>query len=116
MPITWDSQADAKLLIGIVESSTINYQSVADFMGDGCTVSAVKHRVQRLRERASHAGSGKTSTNPPKSPSTPKTKRSTSIKVSKAKPKQKVADSKTANGIPREKDDLKSESDKDAYV
>lgn len=51
-------------------------------------MSALKHRVQRIKEKAGLANSkGAT----PKSLSTPKTKRSTSMKAAKSTPKRKSA-------------------------
>ncbi|KAJ5104147.1 hypothetical protein N7532_004676 [Penicillium argentinense] len=90
MPITWDTQADAKLLAGIVATSSpaINYQAVADYIGDGCTISALKHRIQRIKERAgitgnprSASGSGASKTSPVAS----KVKHTTTSKVTKTR-------------------------------
>ncbi|KAL2821766.1 hypothetical protein BDW59DRAFT_164104 [Aspergillus cavernicola] len=52
MPMTWNDQTDAKLLLAIITKSEtkINYNAIAEYMG--CTPVAAQHRVQRLRERA----------------------------------------------------------------
>ncbi|KAJ5892220.1 AT hook motif protein [Penicillium subrubescens] len=76
MPMSWSPEADARLLIAIINTtSNINWDAAASFLGEDCTVSAIKHRVARLKEKAGV-------------PSTPrtkggKTKRTTSMKASK---------------------------------
>ncbi|KAJ5267635.1 hypothetical protein N7478_010443 [Penicillium angulare] len=52
MTITWDSKADAKLMSAFTQTGSVDYDAVAKYMGDGCTVSAVKHRIARLRDKA----------------------------------------------------------------
>ncbi|CAI7613564.1 unnamed protein product [Penicillium pancosmium] len=101
MAITWDAEADAKLLVGIVTTSNtaIDFEKLAEFMGQGkypptafllkktslhCTVSALRHRIQRIKEKA---GLTNAKGAVPKSPSTPKTKRSTPMKATKSTPK-----------------------------
>ncbi|KAI9931484.1 hypothetical protein ASPWEDRAFT_25641 [Aspergillus wentii DTO 134E9] len=53
MPITWNDQNDAKLLVSILSTTTMkpDYKAIAKCMGPECTVSAVQHRIQRLKER-----------------------------------------------------------------
>ncbi|KAJ5386302.1 hypothetical protein N7509_008843 [Penicillium cosmopolitanum] len=102
MAITWDAEADAKLLVGIVTTSNtaIDFEKLAEFMGQGkypptafllkrnlasyCTVSALRHRIQRIKEKAGLTNAKGVA---PKSPSTPKTKRSTPMKATKSAPK-----------------------------
>ncbi|KAJ5989197.1 hypothetical protein N7481_004407 [Penicillium waksmanii] len=88
MTITWNAEADAKLLVGIITTSNtaIDFEKVAEFMGQGKyppTV-ALKHRIQRIKEKAGLTSSKSAI---PKSPSTPKTKRSTPRKATKSTPK-----------------------------
>ncbi|KAJ5167702.1 uncharacterized protein N7482_003296 [Penicillium canariense] len=99
MPMTWDSKADAKLLNGIISTtSTINYEAVADFMGPGshadCTVSAIKHRISRLREKAGIVASSPKSAGRTKDlTSSPTKKRASTMKATKesaSKPKVTV--------------------------
>ncbi|KAJ5676088.1 hypothetical protein N7462_008985 [Penicillium macrosclerotiorum] len=53
MPMIWDDKADAKLLVGIIATGTgVNYDALAEFMGAPCTVSAIKHRIARIKEKA----------------------------------------------------------------
>ncbi|KAJ5727607.1 hypothetical protein N7493_005427 [Penicillium malachiteum] len=52
MPIHWDSQADAKLIAAFSQTGIPDYDAIAKYMGDGVTVSAVKHRLARIREKA----------------------------------------------------------------
>ncbi|GFF35292.1 hypothetical protein IFM51744_02738 [Aspergillus udagawae] len=51
MPITWDHEADAKLLLRIFTTSNINldYEDLAKHMGPDCTIIAIRSRIQRLR-------------------------------------------------------------------
>ncbi|KAJ1714823.1 hypothetical protein AFCA_001395 [Aspergillus flavus] len=54
MPINWtDPQADAKLLVGIItlHNVKLDYKALAEYMGQGCTSSAIQHRVQRIKEK-----------------------------------------------------------------
>ncbi|KAF7530303.1 hypothetical protein PCG10_003674 [Penicillium crustosum] len=53
MTITWNEKADAKLLAGILATSStpIDFNALAEYMGDGVTVSALRHRVARLRAK-----------------------------------------------------------------
>ncbi|CAI7647057.1 unnamed protein product [Penicillium discolor] len=58
MTITWNEKADAKLLAGILATSStpIDFNALAEYMGDGVTVSAVRHRVTRLRAKGEEDG------------------------------------------------------------
>ncbi|KAJ9485558.1 hypothetical protein VN97_g7805 [Penicillium thymicola] len=53
MTITWNEKADAKLLAGIIATNPtpIDFNALAEYMGDGVTVSALRHRVTRLRAK-----------------------------------------------------------------
>ncbi|PWY86891.1 hypothetical protein BO70DRAFT_427886 [Aspergillus heteromorphus CBS 117.55] len=59
MPMSWNETADAKLLIGILHTSSVklDFAALAQYMGPDCTVSAVQHRIQRLKDKVS-AGAG----------------------------------------------------------
>ncbi|KAL4890505.1 hypothetical protein BDV59DRAFT_204220 [Aspergillus ambiguus] len=61
MGITWNDQADARLLVGIVTTTPakLDFKALAEFMGPECTVSAIQHRIQRLREKAKAHEPGK---------------------------------------------------------
>ncbi|KAJ0421965.1 hypothetical protein BJY00DRAFT_281507 [Aspergillus carlsbadensis] len=54
MPMVWNDQADAKLLLAIINMTTtkLNHAAIAEFMGPDCTASAVQHRIQRIKEKA----------------------------------------------------------------
>ncbi|KAL3476806.1 hypothetical protein BJX99DRAFT_258140 [Aspergillus californicus] len=54
MPMIWNDQADAKLLMAIIAKSDakLNWTAIAEYMGPDCTISALQHRVQRLKDRA----------------------------------------------------------------
>ncbi|KAL4960316.1 uncharacterized protein BDV14DRAFT_204846 [Aspergillus stella-maris] len=53
MPMVWNDQADAKLLVAILATNDakLNWAAIAEYMGAGCTISAVQHRIQRLKEK-----------------------------------------------------------------
>ncbi|EAS30780.3 uncharacterized protein CIMG_06259 [Coccidioides immitis RS] len=75
MPMTWNAQADARLLLAIIKTSPkIDLKAVVKHMGNECTEKALRHRIGRLQSLA--AGDGETSapTTPTKSPKTPKTR------------------------------------------
>ncbi|CEJ56671.1 hypothetical protein PMG11_02872 [Penicillium brasilianum] len=79
MPMTWNPESDARLLIAIISTTpNINWEAAALFMGKDCSISALKHRVARLKDKAGlpvtpRAKGSKTST-----------KRATPMKSSKA--------------------------------
>ncbi|RAH62091.1 hypothetical protein BO85DRAFT_474625 [Aspergillus piperis CBS 112811] len=58
MPMTWNEVTDAKLLVGILTTTNVklDMHALAKFMGPGCTVSAVQHRIQRLKDKVSTSG------------------------------------------------------------
>ncbi|PYH99945.1 hypothetical protein BO71DRAFT_393913 [Aspergillus ellipticus CBS 707.79] len=60
MPMTWNDTADAKLLIGILQTSPVKleFAPLAEYMGPSCTVSAIQHRIQRLKEKVSAVATG----------------------------------------------------------
>ncbi|OJJ74895.1 hypothetical protein ASPBRDRAFT_204959 [Aspergillus brasiliensis CBS 101740] len=53
MPMTWNETTDARLLVGILTTTSVklDMHALAKFMGPGCTVSAVQHRIQRLKDK-----------------------------------------------------------------
>ncbi|KAL2852502.1 hypothetical protein BJY01DRAFT_244500 [Aspergillus pseudoustus] len=53
MPMIWNDQTDAKLLVAIITTTDakLNHAAIAEFMGPDCSTSAVQHRIQRLREK-----------------------------------------------------------------
>ncbi|KAL4884403.1 hypothetical protein BJY04DRAFT_215372 [Aspergillus karnatakaensis] len=54
MPISWDDQKDAKLLMGIITISgaKCDWKAVSAYMGPEVTPIAVQRRFQRLKEKA----------------------------------------------------------------
>ncbi|KAJ5931892.1 hypothetical protein N7516_006381 [Penicillium verrucosum] len=66
MTITWNEKADAKLLAGIIaiSPSSIDFNALAEYMGDGVTVSALRHRIARLRAKAEEGHEGSSSVSP----------------------------------------------------
>ncbi|OQE89334.1 hypothetical protein PENNAL_c0014G06786 [Penicillium nalgiovense] len=113
--ITWNEKADAKLLVGIlaINPNPIDFNALAAYMGDGVTVSALRHRVSRLRARAAELNDEST-TSTPASPAA-KRKRSTPKKSAKgAAAKSKEADTESGGEGPVPKDeDTDAEDAKD---
>ncbi|OQE25770.1 hypothetical protein PENFLA_c008G09674 [Penicillium flavigenum] len=105
--ITWNEKADAKLLAGIlaISPNPIDFNALAAYMGDGVTVSALRHRVSRLRARAAELNDeGASST--PASPAA-KRKRSTPKKSAKgaaAKSKEAGTESGGEGPVPKDED------------
>ncbi|PLB45246.1 hypothetical protein P170DRAFT_479765 [Aspergillus steynii IBT 23096] len=58
MPMNWNDQADARLLVAILQTMTgkLDTAAIAKHMGTECTVSAIQHRIQRIKEKAANAG------------------------------------------------------------
>ncbi|OJI86900.1 hypothetical protein ASPTUDRAFT_188249 [Aspergillus tubingensis CBS 134.48] len=66
MPMTWNETNDARLLVGILTTTNVklDMHALANFMGPGCTVSAVQHRIQRLKDKVSTSTPGGTASSP----------------------------------------------------
>ncbi|CAI7625610.1 unnamed protein product [Penicillium viridicatum] len=81
MTITWNGKADAKLLAGILATNPnpIDFNALAEYMGDGVTVSALRHRITRLRAKGEEDGNVTSPVSPEK-----KRRRSTPKKPAKA--------------------------------
>ncbi|KAJ5194260.1 hypothetical protein N7491_001596, partial [Penicillium cf. griseofulvum] len=112
MKITWNEKADAKLLAGILATSPtpIDFNALAEYMGDGVTACAVRHRVTRLRAKASETNDGN-GTSTPVSPVAKKRQRSTPKKSTKATATQsKEVDTQSGEG-PVPKDDESDTND-----
>ncbi|OQE42401.1 hypothetical protein PENCOP_c004G00698 [Penicillium coprophilum] len=84
MPITWNDKADAKLLAGIlaITSTSIDFNALAEYMGDGATACAVRHRITRLRAKAAELNDDNGNA-APASPVVKKRQRSTPKKSAK---------------------------------
>ncbi|KAI9369104.1 hypothetical protein BJX61DRAFT_178343 [Aspergillus egyptiacus] len=84
MPISWDAEAETRLLLGVLEQfkgARLDYKALAEYMGPDCSIPAVKQHICKLRREAGSSayGRGRTSTgNPPPSASTKKSKRARS--------------------------------------
>ncbi|KAJ5924427.1 hypothetical protein N7466_008614 [Penicillium verhagenii] len=52
MPISWDQGADARLTVALASTGSPDLNAVAKMMGEGVTVSAIKHRLVRIRQGA----------------------------------------------------------------
>ncbi|KAL4885105.1 hypothetical protein BJY04DRAFT_214984 [Aspergillus karnatakaensis] len=62
MPITWNAESEAKLLLGIldqVRGTSFDYHALAAFMGPDVSAAAVKQRICKIRrERLPTSSSG----------------------------------------------------------
>ncbi|KAL3453800.1 hypothetical protein BJX65DRAFT_77361 [Aspergillus insuetus] len=60
MPITWNAEAEARLLLGTfdqLKGHKLDYKALAAYMGPGYTVPALHQRLFKLRREAGTAGS-----------------------------------------------------------
>ncbi|KAF3931799.1 hypothetical protein ABW19_dt0208126 [Dactylella cylindrospora] len=68
----WDNHADAKLFMAVlkVHSLKLNYEAIAEYMGDNCTSKAVSHRIAKLKNIGGEPASAPSSVvnTPKKSP------------------------------------------------
>ncbi|KAJ5963912.1 uncharacterized protein N7479_003788 [Penicillium vulpinum] len=106
MGITWNDKADAKLLAGVLalSRSPIDFEALARYMGEGVTVSAVRHRVTRLRAKAAEMAGDSGSIPAPASPV--KKRQRTPKKSAKAAAAQsKDVDTESGGEGPAPKDD-----------
>ncbi|OJJ86770.1 uncharacterized protein ASPGLDRAFT_1267919 [Aspergillus glaucus CBS 516.65] len=57
MPMTWNDQSDAKLLVAILHttSAKLDYAAIAEYMGPECTKVAVQIRITRLKKQVHDA-------------------------------------------------------------
>ncbi|KAJ5790876.1 uncharacterized protein N7518_007887 [Penicillium psychrosexuale] len=107
MKVTWNDKADAKLLAGILATNPtpIDFNALAEYMGDGVTACAIRHRVARLRAKAAEMNDG-SGTSSPASPVTRKRQRRTPKKSAKAAPaKHKDADNESGGEDPVPEDE-----------
>ncbi|CAK4030917.1 Hypothetical predicted protein, partial [Lecanosticta acicola] len=63
MPITWNSENEAKLLAAIFQVCNVQVTEpqkaeAARIMGQGCTAKAISHRIQKIKKGANLDGSG----------------------------------------------------------
>ncbi|KAJ5427243.1 hypothetical protein N7465_002313 [Penicillium sp. CMV-2018d] len=105
MTITWNEKADAKLLAGILATNPnpIDFNALAEYMGDGVTVSALRHRVTRLRAKGEEDGNVTSPVSPEK-----KRRRGTPKKAAKAtaaKIKDADAESGGEGGAAKDEED-----------
>ncbi|KOS38832.1 hypothetical protein ACN38_g10357 [Penicillium nordicum] len=115
MTITWNEKADAKLLAGIIaiSPSSIDFNALAEYMGDGVTVSALRHRIARLRAKAEEGHEVSSSVSPvaKKRQRTPKK----SDKATARKAKDADAESSGEGGASK-KPKIKHEETKDSIL
>ncbi|KAA8650974.1 hypothetical protein EYZ11_011064 [Aspergillus tanneri] len=72
MPMNWNSEADAKLFLGVLaqfdgSKPKLDFEKLAQYMGSDCTACAVQNRVVRLRRMVESADSSTTPTSTPSS-------------------------------------------------
>ncbi|GES58708.1 AT hook motif protein [Aspergillus terreus] len=114
MGINWNEQADARLLVGVLTTThqKLDYKALAEFMGRDCTVSAVQHRIQRLKEKIkmppSDSGSVSASATP--------TPTASPAKRGRGRPKKNVAavaEEPRAKKVKGEDEDVKDVKDEE---
>ncbi|GAD97994.1 AT hook motif protein [Paecilomyces variotii No. 5] len=68
MPMTWNAEADARLLIAIIAvgNPKMDYDKLSEFMGGDCTAYAIQHRIRKLKDKANGKSSGSTPNTPSK--------------------------------------------------
>ncbi|KAK2766228.1 hypothetical protein FQN54_007744 [Arachnomyces sp. PD_36] len=127
MPMNWNDQADAKLLIGIIKTAKpkIDYDALAAYMGEGCTAYGIQHRIRKIQAKANESGDSAPSTPSKAAGGTPKGKKAPTPRKTPAKktPKRKGAKEETASDeeecasptkkvkseVVKEEDDVKDE-------
>ncbi|RAH77245.1 hypothetical protein BO86DRAFT_403955 [Aspergillus japonicus CBS 114.51] len=62
MPVTWNSEANARLFLGVLtqlknQSIKLDYTALANSVGQGCTVRAVQQQMDKLRKQVSDGSS-----------------------------------------------------------
>ncbi|KAB8265655.1 hypothetical protein BDV32DRAFT_144176 [Aspergillus pseudonomiae] len=137
MPINWtDPQADAKvnppishpylrkkllrrlikryiqLLVGIItlNNAKLDYKALAEFMGEGCTASAIQHRVQRIKDKVRN-GSPVEGTAAGTSPGSAQQGEGSASDLSPTKPKRGRPAKRGATGSPTKKHKAVVEND-----
>ncbi|KAE8356627.1 hypothetical protein BDV28DRAFT_82779 [Aspergillus coremiiformis] len=103
MPMTWTDQADARLLVGIIllHNFKIDHRALATFMGKDCSVSAIQHRIQRIKERVrndsspSRTAATTTSESAPQQGEGESTPSSSPVKSKKDSPRKRVRSAKS---------------------
>ncbi|KAL2830872.1 hypothetical protein BDW59DRAFT_158307 [Aspergillus cavernicola] len=63
MPMSWNAEADAKLLLAVLNQVKdaklkLDYVKIAQFMGSDCIPGAVQNRIVRLRRKAEGGDGG----------------------------------------------------------
>ncbi|KAL1848080.1 hypothetical protein Plec18167_008777 [Paecilomyces lecythidis] len=68
MPMTWNAEADARLLIAIIAvgNPKMDYDKLSDYMGGDCTAYAIQHRIRKLKDKANGKAPGSTPNTPSK--------------------------------------------------
>ncbi|KAL2803062.1 hypothetical protein BJX63DRAFT_437274 [Aspergillus granulosus] len=108
MPISWTAEAEARLLLGILDQLKgvkLDYKALAAYMGPGCTVPALHQHLFKLRREAGTAGAalGKPTSRPSSTPSPSKRSKPplspiTSSPIKKAKKAYCVSDDEDDDG------------------
>ncbi|KAL1643140.1 hypothetical protein SLS58_005109 [Diplodia intermedia] len=102
MPISWTAEVDQRLFQTTMDvcGVTINgtqYEEIAEKMGDGFTVDAIKHRFRRIKSQSGKAAGGGNGT-PRKGGTTPKAVKTSARKADngekkRASPRKRAAKS-----------------------
>ncbi|PYH42279.1 uncharacterized protein BP01DRAFT_368305 [Aspergillus saccharolyticus JOP 1030-1] len=103
MPVTWNSEANAKLFLGVLtqlrnQNVKLDYHALAGFVGSECSVRAVQQQMDRLRKQANESVSN---SNPPAG--TPTKQRATNAPSGKTTPTAKRKAGRIATKTPTKK-------------
>ncbi|KAJ9273026.1 hypothetical protein DTO212C5_947 [Paecilomyces variotii] len=68
MPMSWNAEADARLLVAIIAVGNVkmDYDKLSEYMGGDCTAYAIQHRIRKLKDKANGKASGSTPNTPSK--------------------------------------------------
>ncbi|KAL2835540.1 hypothetical protein BJY01DRAFT_75672 [Aspergillus pseudoustus] len=119
MPIAWTGEAEARLLLGILDQLKgvkLDYKALAAYMGPGCTVPALHQHLFKLRREAGAAGAalGKPAGSPPStlSPS----KRSKRPRSPELKTPSSIKKARKVYGVSDDDDDKTSDGNCDLKI
>ncbi|PTU25362.1 hypothetical protein P175DRAFT_0539748 [Aspergillus ochraceoroseus IBT 24754] len=100
MPMVWNSEADAKLLLGIFNQLRdaklkLDIDKLAAFMGSDCLPGAVQNRLVRLRKKAEETPDANANTGSEEDKQDPNSPGETSQKRKRGRPRSSKKKAKT---------------------
>ncbi|BCS26685.1 uncharacterized protein APUU_51396S [Aspergillus puulaauensis] len=98
MPMNWTAEANAKLLLGVLDqlketNVKLNYQKLADYMGSECNKKSIENQLSKLRKSAGSDSNNQSTPGTPATPGgTPKKRRAPNSAKSTPSKKKKVVE------------------------